>query len=89
MPDCATEYYATMDRLLNQVYGTLRSGASSAAKEALRKEQLAWLRRRDALGVQLRHDVPRDGIIGADVTMIVYSRQGDFVKNRILELLKR
>lgn len=89
MLDCAMEYYATMDSLLNLVYRTRRAGLSPAQKDALRKEQLAWLRRRDAIGAQAKRENARDGILGADATMIVYERQAALIDKRIRELLSR
>lgn len=89
MMDCATDYYATMDSLLNVVYRQLRAGLNPAHKDALKKEQLAWLRRRDALGAQVLRENKRDGIYGSDGYMIVYDRQADFIGARIRELLKR
>ncbi len=89
MLDCAIEYYATMDSLLNVVYRKLRAGLTTEQKEALRKEQLAWIRRRDALGAQAQRENARHGLIGADASMVVYDRQAVFIDKRIRELLKR
>lgn len=89
MLDCATGYYATMDSLLNVVYVRLRRGLTADRKDALRKEQLDWLRRRDALGETVKRENQRDGITGSDGWMIVYDRQAELIRDRILELLKR
>ena|ERR1043165_9213590 len=86
------DYFYAVDSLLNVAYKNLRNGMTSSQKEELKSEQLKWLKKRDAYfnEVKAEYDamVKSDGW-GHDMFMTVYQQEAEFVKERVLYLMKR
>jgi len=92
MLGCSKMYYLQVDSLLNVAYNQLRFKMSGSDKESLKKEQLAWLKKRDSYFKQQNLMFQRkfeEGEWGSDMAMITYSDQAGFVKERVVVLLKR
>ena len=92
MLGCSKRYYLQADSLLNVAYSQLRSKMNATEKEALKEEQLIWLKKRDNYFRQQNEKFRRkfkEGEWGSDMAMITYSEQADFVKERVVELLKQ
>lgn len=90
MLQCSREYYRQMDSLLNMTYKNLYSGMAPAEREMLKKEQVSWLRRRDEYFKEQQAKYRKSfdaGEMGADMFMVVYDDDAEFVKERILELI--
>lgn len=81
-----------MDSILNQVYNTLKSQLNVTEKERLKKEQKAWLKRRDVFIAKQNKEFlmkQKKGEWGSEMYMITYENDAEFVKERILILIKR
>ena len=92
MPYCTYLFLTQMDSLLVIVYDRTYASLSPAGKHALEKEQREWMTKRAAYFVRqdtLFNRKVRSEEWGPDMRMITYSDKADFLKQRILTLLKR
>lgn len=92
MAACAREFYFGMDSMLNVVYRALRSTLDTNDKTALKKEQIGWLKKRDAYfsgQERIFRENMETGEWGPDMIMITYGNEADFVKERVLMLIER
>ena len=88
---CSTEYYKQMDLLLNKVYNKLRSGLTGDEKSKLKKEQQLWIKKRDQYSETLYSETKEElgTSEGEDFKMILRHNEAEFVKKRVIELIKR
>lgn len=91
MLGCSYDYFNKADSLLNIVYNKIRIRLKKDEKETFRKEQLKWLKKRDAHFKKIRKTEEKNeyGIIGNDLKMIIADKQAEFVFERVEELMKR
>jgi uncharacterized protein YecT (DUF1311 family) len=92
MTGCADSYRLQMDSLLNVVYNKLRKRLPTTEKDKLKTEQLAWLKQRDRHFKEQEQDY-KTNISPEDWTqefyLIVYSSDAEFIKERVVYLIKR
>lgn len=92
MLGCSQQYYYQMDSLMNVVYKELRSSCDSIQKKNLKLEQLKWLKKRDGIFkknlVEVQKENRINNFIPQDDEMIMIQGNGDFVKERVLKLMK-
>ncbi|MBI3883014.1 MAG: DUF1311 domain-containing protein [Sphingobacteriales bacterium] len=88
----ARKHYLRMDSVLNVAYNQLRKTLNPTEKEALKKEQLGWLKKRDTYFKKqeniFQHNI-KTGEWGSDMYMVTYEEDADFVEARVRELIKR
>lgn len=93
MLGCSIRFYDQMDSMLNKVYNKLRSELDSSQKELLKKEEKDWLKKRDKFfkqtNAELEKIIKKNGNAGQDDEMFRYQENARFVKERVLELIKR
>lgn len=86
MLGCSRDFYALSDSLLNVVYNKVRNQLTPEAKEKLKTEQLAWLKKRDAYfkkefqNLKDERQVDEDS---QDFKMIMYDIKANFVMERV------
>ncbi|UAY52965.1 lysozyme inhibitor LprI family protein [Ferruginibacter albus] len=90
---CSETFYYQIDSLLNVRYKKLRSMCDSTQKKNLKSEQLAWLSKRDKQFKSYRQQVYKEAKKGGynggeDETMIITDKNAQFVKARLIELIK-
>ena len=88
---CSIEYYKQMDALLNTVYNKLRANLNADEKSKLKKEQQLWLKKRDKYAEE-QYDETAEILgttQGQDFKMILRHTEAEFVKERVIELIKR
>ncbi|MEP6676161.1 MAG: lysozyme inhibitor LprI family protein [Ferruginibacter sp.] len=92
MTGCSRGFCAQMDSMLNVVYNNFRTKLNVSGKEVLKKEQIAWLKKRDAY-YKNQDKIYQDNIKskkwGPDMQMVTYDDKADFIKARVLALIKR
>ena len=84
MYGCAVQYYALLDSSLNVAYKQLMKKLDLPGKNALKKEELAWLKERD---LKFKSINSKNILEGQDAEMIAESEKADFIKERVLVLL--
>ena len=91
MLGCSYEYYKKTDSLLNVVYNKIRLKLDANQKQVFKKEQLAWLKKRDAHFKKVEKNTKNEvgDIIGNDLKMIITDKEANFVFDRVEELIKR
>lgn len=92
MPSCEYEYFVQLDSILNIVYYKLQSRLNSTDKQALKKEQLKWLKRREILyskSYKEYLDSLHSGNWGPEMRVIAIGDKTDFTEQRVLELIER
>lgn len=92
MLGCSRKYYLEMDSMLNLTYKKLRTTLNETEKSTLKEEQLKWLKERDAyFETQNRifNDKVNSGEWGNDMYMVTFDNKADFVRKRVLEIIKR
>ncbi|RXK61930.1 DUF1311 domain-containing protein [Lacibacter luteus] len=98
MLDCSKSFYKVMDSMLNIVYFKIAAKLDSNHKIQLRNEQRSWLTSRNVYfkmtlnKFKQKHPgkSPLGNSSGAqDDAMIMHDENAQFVKERILALLKR
>ncbi|MDD2798735.1 MAG: lysozyme inhibitor LprI family protein [Bacteroidales bacterium] len=91
MSDCALTFYIQMDSLLNVTYTRLRAKLNPAKKATLKKEQKAWLQKRDQYLRKTNREAMKNGglnmPISQDERMMMYDKNAIFVKARVLKLV--
>jgi uncharacterized protein YecT (DUF1311 family) len=89
MLGCSIKYNKQMDSLLNVVYNKKRQLLNKEEKLKLKEEQLAWLKKRDANTKKVSTKIRTEtDIIGADLEMIITDEEANFVKKRVIYLIK-
>ena len=92
MLGCSKRYYYQMDSMLNVVYNKLKASLSQSKKDSLKKEQLNWLKKRDLYfekqNKEFRYKF-QSGEWGSDMAMITYDNQAEYVKDRVIILIKK
>jgi len=81
-----------MDSMLTLVYKKLYSKLDKNGKTALQKDQANWVKKRDLYFEKQEKafaDKLKTGEWGADMEMIPYGNDGEFIKNRVLILIRR
>ena len=92
MPSCEYQYYVELDSILNVVYGKLMLKLNASDKETLKKEQLQWLKQRDAIyqkSYKEYEDSVNAGMWGTEMRVIPIGDKADFTEKRVLILIKR
>lgn len=92
MLGCSKSYYFQMDSMLNVVYNKLRASLSQSEKDSLKKEQLNWLKKRDLYFEKQNKEFrekAQSGEWGSDMAMITYDNQAEYVKDRVIILIKK
>jgi uncharacterized protein YecT (DUF1311 family) len=92
MLKCTKEFYFQMDSMLNIVYNKLRTKLNTTEKDILKKEQLTWLKKRDAYFKKENKKFLQkfnSNEWGSDMYMIIYEEEAEFVKGRTIVLLNR
>ena len=91
MEGCSIEYYAKVDSLLNVIYKKIRLNLNSSQKEALKKEQLKWLRKRDSYFDIISKKITKEGGSNTsdDYIMKYNDKKYLFVYDRVEELIKK
>ena len=89
MLGCSIKYNKQMDSLLNVVYNKKRQLLSKKEKLNLKEEQLAWLKKRDANTKKVSTKIKTvTDIMGSDLQMIITDEEAEFVKKRVVYLIK-
>lgn len=88
MLGCSREYYTEIDKILNTTYKNIMSGLDETQKNKLKTEQKAWLKKRDAYFMKVDQE-NEDGLSGNDLKMIRTDKQADYVKERVIYLIKK
>lgn len=94
MLGCSEMFYYQMDSILNIRYKLLRSRSNATQKSNLKTEQLKWLAKRDKQFAINKQKVHKQAVIdemdgGQDEMMILTQKNADFIKARVIELLKK
>ncbi len=92
MLGCSRKYYLEMDSMLNLTYKKLRASLNEAEKSKLKEEQLKWLKERDAYFEdqnRIFNEKVTSGEWGNDMYMVTYDDKADFVRKRVLDIIKR
>jgi uncharacterized protein YecT (DUF1311 family) len=87
MEGCSELYYYKIDSILNVVYKKLRLQYDSSQKIILRTEERKWLL--DRKNYFIKVDNESDELSGQDRVMDVIDKKAKFVRDRVLELIKR
>jgi uncharacterized protein YecT (DUF1311 family) len=89
MLGCSIQFNKQMDSLLNVAYLKKRQSMNPAQKTAFKKEQQLWLQKRDAYIKKITQKTKKEtDLIGNDLQMVITDQEADFVKERVLELIK-
>lgn len=92
MLGCVQHFYIQMDSMLNVVYNNSKAILNLSEKEAFKKEQLAWLKKRDVYFKKkdkIFQDNIKKGNGGQDMRMINIDNKANYVKARVLVLIKK
>jgi uncharacterized protein YecT (DUF1311 family) len=94
MRGCSNTFYSQMDSLLNLQYRKLREKCDSVQKANLKDDQLRWLNIRDKQfkfnKQQVYKEAKENGYDGGqDEIMILTDKNTMFVKDRVIELIKK
>jgi len=87
--DCSKVFYDKIDSILNVVYKQIRRQMSEPQFNKLKKEQIAWLKKRDKFFKQVDVDVKKENAGVEAETALAINRKAYFVEGRIKELLKK
>lgn len=88
---CSQDYNEKSDSLLNVVYNKIRIKLNPEQKGKLKKEQLAWLKKRNVYFNKVYKEVENQlgNTTSQDSRMIIADKEAEFVFKRVEELLKR
>ena len=89
MMACSATYEDQMDSLLNLAYNTLRKKLSQAGKDSLKAEEIDWIKKRDKQFKIIAKEETKELGDGQDGLMATYHSEGDFIKERVIVLIKR
>ncbi|MBN9297398.1 MAG: DUF1311 domain-containing protein [Filimonas sp.] len=90
MIKCTSNYYAVMDSLLNIVYNAVRRKMDSTGRNALKADQLKWLKQRDIFFAKKDaqfEQKTKSGEWGRDDRLIIYDEKAIFVEKRVEYLM--
>jgi uncharacterized protein YecT (DUF1311 family) len=87
MPDCAFRFYDQMDSLLNVVYRRLYAGYGLTQQSRLKQQQRAWLKKRDEYFRRIAKE--KEELQGGDAAMIKADKKAQFVRDRVVVLIRR
>jgi uncharacterized protein YecT (DUF1311 family) len=88
MLGCTKDFYNEIDKILNVTYNNIMPRLDQTQKTALRTEQRNWLKERDAYFMKVDQE-NEDGLAGNDLKMIRIDKQADYVKQRVIYLIKK
>jgi uncharacterized protein YecT (DUF1311 family) len=90
MLGCSINNYNEIDKLLNEVYNKVKLKLSDEEKLKLRNEQRDWLKKRDKYfeNLYIKTQEESEGIGGNDLKMIYNHEKAEYVKQRVLFLIK-
>lgn len=95
---CAKKFYFQMDSMLNVIYFKLRSTLDTSKQTGLKKEQKLWLAKRDTYFKktfsEFKKKNPNNSPYGSawgaqDDAMFMYNDNAEFIKSRVLILLRK
>lgn len=92
MRNCSLKYFNQSDSLLNVAYKNLRLKLNPEEKSELKKQQLAWLKKRDQYFKKVYSDTKKEGYFEEgtlDFEMVIFDLQADYVFARVKELIKK
>lgn len=92
MQGCSKLFYHEMDSLLNLAYFNLKNRLTESEKPSLKKEQRLWLKKRDRYFEDQEKTFQKNfksGEWGSDMFVTVYYNDAQFVRKRVVELIKR
>ena len=89
MMGCSALYENQMDSMLNLAYNNLRKTLSQAGKDSLKTEELNWIKKRDQEFKKIAKNETEELGEGEDGLMATYQDEGDFIKKRVIVLIKR
>lgn len=89
--NCALQYYEQMDSLLNKVYRQLCSDMDNNRRQSLQVSQQIWKEKKEAYFKDIDGRVQKKRVrtpSGLDDDMIVTDNKAEYLKIRVIELLK-
>jgi uncharacterized protein YecT (DUF1311 family) len=92
MLGCSRSFYSQMDSMITVVYDKLITVLNLTGKATLKKDQLDWLKKRDVFFKKqdkVFDDNYKKGKWGLEMQMVTYDDKADFIKKRILLLIRR
>lgn len=92
MLGCSKSFYLQMDSMLNVVYHQLRATLGEKQKQALKNQQFKWIKKRDTYFNKQDNTLQKKyekGEWGRDMEMITYDDKANFIKERVIVLIKR
>lgn len=95
MMACSEQFCGQMDSLLNLAYNNLRKLLDEKGKAALKADERSWLKKRDqrhnAMMKEAKKelDIKPGEQVGEDYYMVLYNKDADFIKERVITLIKR
>jgi uncharacterized protein YecT (DUF1311 family) len=89
MLDCSKTYFQQMDSMLNLVYKKRRKKMSPSQASNLKIEQLKWLSKRDKYFKEITLGPEEKALGEKDREMVIMDKKADFVRDRVLELIKK
>ena len=89
MMACSATYEDQMDSLLNLAYNNLRKKLSQAGKDSLKAEEMDWIKKRDKQFKIIAKEETKELGDGQDGLMATYQSEGDFIRERVIVLIKR
>lgn len=88
MLGCSKVYYTQMDSMLNRVYNKLRKQLSTSEFSTLKSQQISWIANRDRYFKSIKLSPEEKELPEEDQQMVIIDKKADFVRNRVLELIK-
>jgi uncharacterized protein YecT (DUF1311 family) len=92
MLGCSKRFYFQMDSMLNVVYENQITTLEASKKATLERQQIAWLKKRDNYfkkqDKKSQYKI-RKSEWGKDMEMITYDEKANFIKRRVIDLIKR
>ncbi|PWA06574.1 hypothetical protein [Flavobacterium psychrotolerans] len=92
MMNCSRQFHFEMNHMLKIVLKECRISLNKTEQESLEREQLLWSKKREQYITEQNqefNDKIKSEEWGQDMYMAVYQNDADFVKARVLELIKR
>ncbi|MBW8686070.1 lysozyme inhibitor LprI family protein [Chitinophaga rhizophila] len=90
--NCAVQYYAQMDSLLNTVYHQLYENLDTIRRHSLELSQQQWKEKREnyfkEIDVRVEKKRPMT-LAGLDDDMIVTDNKAAFLRRRVMELISK
>jgi len=89
MMGCSALYENQMDSMLNLAYNNLRKTLSQTEQDSLKTEEVNWLKKRDKEFKKIAKEETEELGEGEDALMATYQDEGNFIKARVIVLVKR